>query len=41
MNARWSLPSRYEVTSKFTNANKRALGFADLTVGMSRLRLAA
>jgi len=26
---------------QFLNANKRALGFADLTVGMSKLRLAA
>jgi len=26
---------------QFLNANKRALGFADLTVGMSGLRLAA
>jgi len=26
---------------QFLNANKRALGFADLTVGMSELRLAA
>jgi hypothetical protein len=25
----------------FLNANKRALGFADLTVGMPELRLAA
>ena len=26
---------------QFLNANKRALGFADLTVGMPALRLAA
>jgi hypothetical protein len=26
---------------QFLNANKKALGFADLTVGMSKLRLAA
>jgi len=26
---------------QFLNANKRALGFTDLTVGMSELRLAA
>jgi len=25
----------------FLNANKKALGFADLTVGMSEMRLAA
>jgi len=41
MNARWSLPSRHEVTSNFTNAKTRALGFADLTVGQSEMRLAA
>jgi len=32
----WYWPNR-----PFLNANKRALGFADLTVGMSELRLAA
>jgi len=37
----WSLSSWNEVTAKFINANKKALGFADLTVGMSELRLAA
>jgi hypothetical protein len=36
-----SFPSRHEDTFKTINANKKALGFADLTVGMSKMRLAA
>jgi hypothetical protein len=30
-----------DLTGQVLNANKKALGFADLTVGMSELRLAA
>jgi len=37
----WSLPSWNEDTAKLINAKHKALGFADLTVGMTELRLAA
>jgi hypothetical protein len=37
-----SFPRRHEVTFKTINANKKALGFADLTVlAQPKLRLAA
>jgi len=33
--------SKASVKGQFLNANTKALGFADLTVGMSEMRLAA
>jgi len=37
----WSLSVRYPVKVHVINATKKAFGFADLTVGRSKMRLAA